>query len=57
MENSFGISLLLFIGPHYLHCCGKLNSIQQPTGEFGVARKIADQKNEERRGALKPYLH
>jgi hypothetical protein len=57
VENSFGISLLLFMGPHYLYCCGKLNSIQQPASEFGVARQIAYQKNEERRGALKPYLH
>jgi len=44
MENSFGISVLLFIGPHYLHCCGKPNSIQQPASEVGVAQKIAYQK-------------
>jgi hypothetical protein len=52
-----GSACFYFIGPHYLHCCGKLNSIQQPASEFGVARQIAYQKNEELRGALKPYLH
>jgi hypothetical protein len=57
VENSFGISLLLLMGPHYLHCCGKSNSIQQPASEFAVARKIAYQKSQQGRSALEPNLY
>ncbi len=35
----------------------KLNSIQQPASEFGVARKIAYQKSQEGRGALEPTFY
>jgi len=35
----------------------KLNSIQQPASEFGVARKIAYQKSQEGRGALEPNFY
>ena len=35
----------------------KLNSIQEPASEFGVARKIAYQKSQEGRGALGPNFY
>ncbi len=35
----------------------KLNSIQQPASEFGVARKIAYQKSQEGRSALEPNFY
>jgi hypothetical protein len=36
---------------------GRLDSIQQPATEFGVARKIAYQKSQEGRGALEPNFY